>query len=206
MSLADALDQPLRAFLTGGDASWLPQTATTHDLVDAAKAGPISDGQFTWVQTHVVGPATATFWWKVSSEDGYDFLFCDLDTVPLLKISGQLDWQQETVTLGDGDHILRWTYRKDRNTSAGNDTGWLDQLQIAPTPAQPKISNVTLDTTGLTLTGTVQPLPSSGNVILETSSNLTSWIPVSTNQITGASLNFQRPTTNTSEYLRVKLQ
>jgi hypothetical protein len=88
ISLADALDQPTRAFLTGGFADWFPETASTHDGIDAARAGLISDDQFTWIETHITGPATVTFWWKVSSELEYDFLSLELDTIAIPEYFG----------------------------------------------------------------------------------------------------------------------
>jgi len=41
----------------------------------------------------------------------------------------------ETFALGDGPHIIRWTYTKDDSNSEGEDCGWLDALQWIPTPA-----------------------------------------------------------------------
>ncbi len=42
----------------------------SHDGVDAARTGPLLDGQVTWLQTTVNGPGTLSFWWNVSSEEG----------------------------------------------------------------------------------------------------------------------------------------
>jgi hypothetical protein len=203
-SLADALDQPTRAFITGGHAPWTPQTATTHDMIDAARSGSISDDQFTWIETRVKGPATVAFWWKASTEGEYDFLHFEVDAEPMFRISGAADWRRETMTISSGTHVLRWKYRKDRNTPGGDDAGWLDQLEITPAPPQPLITDVTTDANGLA--ATVQSLPASGNVVLECSTNLVNWKALSTNAISGATINLRRATTNAAEYLRVRLQ
>jgi len=204
VSLADALDQPARAFLTGGFADWVVETADAHDGVDAAQAGLISDEEYTWIETRVSGPANVSFWWKVSSEQDYDFLSFELDTVATLDISGQVGWRQETITLDSGDHVLRWKYHKDRNTPGGQDTGWLDQLQVSPIQlTQPVITNLSIDFNGIS--ATIQSLPASGTIVLESSSNLIAWAPVSTNQITGASFNFSRPATNAGQFYRVRV-
>jgi hypothetical protein len=203
ISLADALNQPKLAFLTGGNADWFSQTITTHDLSAAAKSGSISDNQFTWIETRVFGPATVSFWWKVSSEEDYDFLIFELDTINQLKISGEVDWSQETITLDPGEHTLRWKYRKDRNTPEGDDTGWLDQLEITPI-LEPQITNVKLNANNIT--ASVRSLPAAGLAILECSTNLTTWKAVSTNQVSGDTMSILRPTTNSAQFLRIRLQ
>lgn len=203
MSVADALDQPQRAFLNGGSANWLAQSSVTHDMVDAIKSGVIADEQFTWIETRVKGPANVAFWWKVSSEQDYDFLMFELDTVTIAKISGEVDWNRRTIALDSGDHVLRWKYQKDRNTPGGDDAGWVDQLEITPI-AQPQITNVSMDASNIS--AVVQTLPVGGTAVLECSTNLVKWNPLSTNQISGGALNIVRPTTNNAQFLRIRIQ
>ena len=75
-TLPDALDQPTWTFSAGGDAGWSGQTATTHDGVDAAQSGAIADGQSATLETTYDFPEDGyvTFFWKVSSEEGWDEL------------------------------------------------------------------------------------------------------------------------------------
>ncbi len=61
------------------------------------------------METSVQGEATLTFWWKVSSESGYDELEFYLDDVLKHSISGEVDWQQKSYNAtGPGSHTLRW--------------------------------------------------------------------------------------------------
>jgi hypothetical protein len=87
-----------------------------------------------------------TFWWKVSSEDGFDFLTFTLDgQSPVPAISGEVDWQQVTVAIAAGVHTLKWTYQKDASVSDGQDAGWVDQVVFTPIPTitqQPISQNV----------------------------------------------------------------
>lgn len=205
LSLADALDQPTRAFLLGGHSSWTAQTAITHDMTDAARTGSILDEQFTWIETRVDGPASVAFWWKTSSELDYDFLTFEVDTTPRLRLSGQADWRRENVALESGSHVLRWKYRKDRDTATADDAGWLDQLEIIPVAVlQPQIVSVIKDATGIT--ATVQSLPATGEIIVESSTDLLTWTPCATNTITGPTLTIRRNNTQTAEFLRIKLK
>ncbi len=64
---------------TGGDADWYGQSFVSHDGVDAAKSGGVADSQSTYMQTTITGPGTIIYWWKVSSEPGFDYLKCYID-------------------------------------------------------------------------------------------------------------------------------
>ena len=37
-----------------------------------------------------------------------------------------------TVSVDEGKHTLRWTYKKDAYLSAGMDAAWLDQVSFIP--------------------------------------------------------------------------
>ncbi|MEO0017907.1 MAG: hypothetical protein RLZZ522_1190, partial [Verrucomicrobiota bacterium] len=147
LPISVSVDTPPLVWTTGGDSVFYGETTTTHDGVDAARNGPIANSQSTWAQTYVAGPGALTFWWKTSSEAGYDFLRFFLDgveqgTAP--GISGEVAWQQIIVLIPAGNHALRWTYVKDHSVSSGTDAAWLDQVVFAPDLPQ------ALDTPGLT--------------------------------------------------------
>jgi hypothetical protein len=69
----------------------------------------------------------------------YDFLTFYTNGNSATRISGEVDWQQQTFSLGSGSQTLRWTYSKDSSVSRGQDKGWLDQVAFTPsgTPAIP---------------------------------------------------------------------
>ena len=69
MDLPQALDVEGLAWQSGGSTVWYGQTEVTHDGVDAASSGSITNEQESWVQTTVMGPGVLRFWWKVSSEN-----------------------------------------------------------------------------------------------------------------------------------------
>ncbi|MCX6874982.1 MAG: M6 family metalloprotease domain-containing protein [Verrucomicrobia bacterium] len=130
-----SVETPPLVWTTGGDSMWYGESTSTHDGVDAAQSGDIADSQSVWAQTSVTGPGTLTFWWKVSSEEYFDYLWFFMDgleqgTAP--RISGEVDWWQITVTVPAGNHALRWTYAKDSSVSRGADAAWLDQVVFAP--------------------------------------------------------------------------
>jgi M6 family metalloprotease-like protein len=112
-------------------------SATAYDGVDAATHYPIADSQQASVSTEVTGPGSLTFRWKVSSELNGDYLSFyrdDMQLPTVVQISGEVDWQQRTVSIPAGPHTLRWTYAKNASLSADEDSAWLDQVVFTPGP------------------------------------------------------------------------
>src|SRR5204863_1272653 len=111
----------------------------THDGVDAGRSGTISNYEESWMQTTVTnGPGTLSFWWSVSSEPGYDYLEFYVDGILQNgRISGEVNWTQQTFNIAAGSHSLRWRYVKDAAVSSGEDRGWVDQVSFVPAAVQP---------------------------------------------------------------------
>ncbi|MEO0017200.1 MAG: hypothetical protein RLZZ522_483, partial [Verrucomicrobiota bacterium] len=142
-SLAEALDKTDVVWVTAGNANWLAQTTTTHDGTDAGASGDIADNGQSYAQTTLTGPGTLTFWWKVSSESGWDYLRFLVDNVEqtgtLAKISGEVQWVQKTASIPAGSHTVKWLYDKDSIVSSGLDAGFLDQVSYS-VPTGPEIA------------------------------------------------------------------
>ena len=89
----------------------------------------MADNQSTYLQTTLVGPGTLSFWWRVSSESGWDYLRFFVDGVSsATPISGETAWAQQTVSIPAGTHVAQWKYAKDDLYSNGSDTGWVDRV------------------------------------------------------------------------------
>ena len=129
MSLAAAIDQPTWSLSTGGYApQWFGQSATYYWGNDAAQSGGISHNQYCSMEATVTGPGTVTFYWKVSSQAGHDYLGFYIDGVLRTQISGSLDWNKKAFNIGSGSHKLRWRYGKNGSVSSGSDCGWVDHV------------------------------------------------------------------------------
>jgi len=133
ISLADALDMAGLSWRSGGAAPWFGQPMVSHDGADAASSGGIGDSQESWLETTVTGPGTVSFYWKVSSELGFDQLRFSLGQSLQAAISGETNWQMRSFSLATGEQTLRWTYVKDGSARNGADAGWVDQVAIATT-------------------------------------------------------------------------
>ena len=130
--LPEALDTTL-SFTTSGDADWFCQDVNSYDGVDAAKSGDISHNQQSSIQTTVSGAGTVSFYWKVSSETGSDYLEFYIDGLLLDQISGSVDWKMLTYTItATGSHTFEWRYVKDATIDSRDDCGWVDQVKWGP--------------------------------------------------------------------------
>lgn len=127
-SLGKAVNDTNFIWSTYGDAPWFRQSKQSADGVDALQSGGITNLQFSGLSTEVTGPGQVSFWWKVSSEFGYDTLSFYVDGDFADSISGEHDWEEVIWNVEDGAHVLVWLYEKDEVNSEGNDAGWIDQF------------------------------------------------------------------------------
>jgi hypothetical protein len=133
--LAAALDAPNLSWTSSGNAGWVKQSLVTHDGVDAAQSGDIGDSQTSTLESTINSGGVLSFWWKVDSEPGFDFLRFYLDGVEqpgALGISGLTGWQFVSITVPNGSHTLRWVYAKDSSVSTGADGAWVDEVSFTP--------------------------------------------------------------------------
>ncbi|UCD75479.1 MAG: carboxypeptidase regulatory-like domain-containing protein [Phycisphaerales bacterium] len=117
-------------YTTGGNADWYVTSAESHSGSYSARAGNINDNQVSWM-TRNVGGGDVSFWYRVSSESGWDYFNFYIDNDRKIHASGTSSgWTHYSTTLPAGDHDLRWEYTKDSSYSSGSDTVWIDDLQI----------------------------------------------------------------------------
>jgi hypothetical protein len=117
-------------YTTGGNAAWSTSTSSAHSGSWSARAGAIADRQTTWLTRTVTG-GEVRFWYRVSSEAGYDFFSFYINRVRLVHASGTTGtWTEAVYPLEPGDNLLKWEYTKDVSYSSGSDTAWIDDLEI----------------------------------------------------------------------------
>jgi hypothetical protein len=192
--LAEALDGAGMTWTNGGNVPWFGQTATTHDGVDAAQSGHITDGQESWMQTTLTGPGTLTYWRKVSSESGWDYLEFYIDGVLQSgRISGTVDWQKQTNNIAAGTHTVKWRYMKDPDCCAsGLDAGWVDEVSYISSRPSIITTNGSLGFSN-SLFGFNVSGPASQTNVVEGSTNLLDWTPLKTNVMGGSPVYFGDP-------------
>jgi len=144
MKAADPLSEALDttwSFTTGGSAKWFAQTTTSYYDGDAAESGDILHSEESWMRMIVSGTGTVKFHWRVSSEEGFDFMNFYINGSLKDRISGLCLWQQKRYTISTlGLHVLEWRYVKDAGRDCGSDCGWVDKVEWVTPPEPPSPS------------------------------------------------------------------
>lgn len=117
-------------------APWVAQIRETHDGDVAAQSGATTNNGSSTLQVYLPNPGTISFWWKVSSEEDFDFLrvYVDQNAGPTFSISGETAWEQKNITFTTGGHWVRWVYAKDASVSVGRDAGFVDEVKFTVAP------------------------------------------------------------------------
>ncbi|MCP4218294.1 MAG: hypothetical protein GY765_26900 [bacterium] len=154
--IADGIDNANYTYTDGGDAAWAIDETVSNDGSDSVKSGVITHNEDSIFQTSVTfsEDKNVKFYWKVSSESGYDYLKFYIDGVAQDSIAGTVDWTQKTYAVDAGSHVLKWAYEKDGSVSSGSDCGWVDQLVVetgSVTPPGDDFADA-MDISGLTFT------------------------------------------------------
>ncbi len=115
-----------------GDQPWTICEVDPFDGLYCARSGSINHNQATElkVSVFVAQPDTISFYRKVSSEAGYDYLkFYD---GPMLRgqWAGIEAWEKVSFPVYAGYHTFRWVYEKDQNTVQGEDCAWIDYIRF----------------------------------------------------------------------------
>ena len=127
LTLAEALDNALLKWTTGGAAAWLPQTNVTCDGIDAAVSGTIASNKLSYVQTSVTGTGTLSFAWSVA---GKGVLRLYDGKAVLAAVTNATAWETRTLTLTQNtSHTLKWEFASFGGT---NSSAYLDQVVWLP--------------------------------------------------------------------------
>jgi hypothetical protein len=124
-------------------ANGFPDNASTYggagwQVVDesgqpALQSGDISSNEESVLQMLLEGTAAeqVRFDYRVSSEDGFDYLEFFIDGYRVDRWSGESEWAAGSYPLNPGqEHELKWRYVKDGSDSAGADCGWIRNIVI----------------------------------------------------------------------------
>jgi len=126
----------------------------------SAVSGKIGDSQTSVLKINCKVPEddTLSFYLKVSSENGYDFLRFTMDSVEQDKWSGETGWVHAAYSVTAGEHTFVWIYSKDGSESKGLDRAWIDYIVF------PKGSFSGYDT--VVIRHEIEDLPVAGGVSL----------------------------------------
>lgn len=117
-----------------GDAEWFITDQDQYEGVYSAQSGDINDSQSNGIsiEYNVYAEDTLSFWYKVSSEGGWDYLRFYIDGSEVDEWAGEIPWAQATYVIPVGTHTFKWAYEKDGSVSNGLDACWVDYIVLPP--------------------------------------------------------------------------
>jgi hypothetical protein len=123
---------------------WTINGVAPYEGTHSAKSGTITHNQASNLSifTEWVEEGSISFYYKVSSESGYDFLRFSIDGAEVASWSGEVSWTQATFPVAMGGHTFLWQYEKDYSESDGGDCAWLDYIVFPPFSA-PRYPDIT---------------------------------------------------------------
>ena len=104
------------------------------------------------ININVASADSVSFYYRVSSESGWDKFHFLIDSVSQMNASGDVEWTRASFPLTAGSHILTFRYAKDGSVNSGSDCAWVDNV-VLPHSSHPAsfVDQVicSADTTGL---------------------------------------------------------
>lgn len=115
----------------GGTVGWSVQSANVYEGSQSAASGLIGNDQNSTMTLTLdyAQSGTLSFWFKVSSEIGFDDLEFYVDGSLQSAWNGEVPWQQHVVNVPSGQHTFQWRYVKDGSLSLGSDKSWVDLVE-----------------------------------------------------------------------------
>ncbi len=126
-----------------GNANWTIANTGQYEGLYCAKSGVINHSQQSDLQVtlQVAMNDDISFYRKVSSESGFDYLRFYIDGIQKEQQSGEVAWSQVSFPVTAGIHTFKWTYSKDGSVVSGSDAAWVDYIIFPPlAPIEPDIS------------------------------------------------------------------
>jgi len=172
----------------GGDSPWLVLNQTAASGHYAARSALIPDYQSSsLVLLIATQDGVGSFDFRVSSEQGWDFLEFYLNGLRVQRWSGEIGWQNYQFAVPPGVNQFEWRYIKDANFSSGLDAAFVDNLYLPLNTPDPGNLPAVLSLYRMPNRASLIELEgqASRTYVLELSDDMKLWMPLSTNILTG---------------------
>ncbi len=133
-----SFEDELPNILSFSETPWLKDNSQAYEGDYCMRSGDIEDSEVSVMSLSATTMSGAiSFARKVSSEENYDFLEFYIDGVFTDKWTGELDWARVEYPITEGSHLFEWKYTKDVGSSAGDDCGRVDIIELPPLMQNP---------------------------------------------------------------------
>ncbi len=135
----DGIDQPGLTWNTAGTAQWFAQSAEGCDGTDVVTSPVLTQGQTAEFFASVSGPATVSFYAKLSDASSSRQFRMLVDGVEAIYRPYEFDWTPLRVLIPAGPHELRWSLTRPSSGQPDHPQGraWVDRLEITPAVEPP---------------------------------------------------------------------
>ncbi len=122
-----------------GNQPWIVNNVIVYEGTYGARSGSIGNNQSSTMSVALedLQAGEISFYYKVSTESGWDHLRFYVDGDQRGEWSGELDWRAATYPVVAGTHTFRWTYSKDGSQTGGSDCAWVDFIVFPPASDDP---------------------------------------------------------------------
>lgn len=179
-------------------APWIIDSTNANNGNYSARSADIDDNGISTltIKVNTALKDTISFYFRVSSENNYDFFRFYINGTQKIEASGtsNTNWIHKAYVLQPGEYILKWEYSKDYSTSSGNDCVWIDDVKL---PRQ--ASCVGLENLSITNIN-IYPNPAKDYVIL---SNLSEESQITITDINGR-IRYYQTTSSSQEEINLQ--
>lgn len=110
------------------------ETGVTYQDSYSLRSGAITHNQASnqvFIIKIAPGGGSFQFRYKVSSEQGFDYLRMDINGNRNFEVSGEVDWTlSDSYQLNEGEHLIDFWYTKDGSEDAGLDAAFIDNISV----------------------------------------------------------------------------
>ncbi|MBR4136753.1 MAG: T9SS type A sorting domain-containing protein [Bacteroidales bacterium] len=155
----------------GGNNNWTLTTQNPYEGTYAVRSATIGNNASSTlsISWECSTADTISFYYWVSSEEGYDKLSFKIDNSEKGSWSGNIGWTRAAFPVSAGHHTFSWTYSKDQYMTAGSDMAKIDYVVFPPSNNPTSVEEF-VSTTSVT----VMPNPTTDNIriVLQEDANI----------------------------------
>jgi len=109
---------------------WTFSTENPYEGIYCLKSGSIGNNATTDISLlyESAEADSISFYYRVSSESGYDKMSFYINNVKKGEWSGEVGWTKAQYAVTAGRHIFKWQYKKDYSSTGGSDCCWIDYV------------------------------------------------------------------------------
>ncbi|MCR4680593.1 MAG: T9SS type A sorting domain-containing protein [Bacteroidales bacterium] len=147
---------------TGSNNTWQIVNQNVYEGNYAARSASIGNNSSSVLSLTASSTSadSISFYYKVSSEEGYDFLNFYIDNAKREAWSGDVGWARAAFAVPAGQHTYKWEYKKDQWYSSGQDRAMIDLVRLPNVNVPTSIEALTSSTI------VIMPNPTSDNIHL----------------------------------------